>query len=96
MSSIWANWCMLDNCVCVLSLDITTPTWWREKVMVYYYYYEGVIVPTALYAAEACGMRSALRREVNVLEMNCLISLVRVSRMDKLRNGEVRRRAGIE
>ena len=58
--------------------------------------YEGVIVPTALYGAEACGMRSAERRIVNVLEMKCLRSLVGVSRMDKVRNEEVRRRAGIE
>ena len=38
--------------------------------------YEGVIVPTALYGAEAWGMRSAERREVNVLEMKYLRSLV--------------------
>ena len=31
--------------------------------------YEGVIVPTALYGAEAWGMKSAERRKVNVLEM---------------------------
>ena len=41
--------------------------------------YEGVIVPTALYGAETWGMRSAERRKVNVLEMKCLKSLVRVS-----------------
>ena len=40
--------------------------------------YEGVIVPTALYGAEACGMRSAERRKVNVLEVKCLRSLVGV------------------
>ena len=34
--------------------------------------YEGVIVPTALYGAEAWGMRSSERRKVNVLEMHCL------------------------
>ena len=56
----------------------------------------GVIVPTALYGAEAWGMRSAERRKVNVLEMKCLRSLVGVSRMDRGRNEEVRRRAGIE
>ena len=49
--------------------------------------YKGVIiVPTAVYGAEARGMRSAERRKVNVLEMKCL----------KVRNEEVRRRAGIE
>ena len=42
------------------------------------------------------GMRSAERRKVNVLEMKCLRSLVGVSRMDRGRNEEVRRRAGIE
>ena len=58
--------------------------------------YEGVIVPTALHGAEAWGMRSAERRKVNVLEMKCLRSLVGVSRMDRVRNEEVRRRPGIE
>ena len=41
-------------------------------------------------------MRSAKRWKVNVLEMKCLRSLVGVSRMDRVRNEEVRRRAGIE
>ena len=58
--------------------------------------YEGVIVPTALYGVEEWGMRSAKRRKVNVLEMKCLRSLVGVSRMDRVRDEEVRRRAGIE
>ena len=57
---------------------------------------EGVIVPTALYGAQGWGMRSAERRKVNVLEMKFLRSLVVVSRMDRIRNEEVRRRAGIE
>ena len=48
----------------------------------------GVIVPTALYGAEARGMRSAVRRKVNDLEMKCLRSLVGVSRMDRVRNEE--------
>ena len=41
-------------------------------------------------------MRSAERRKVNVLEMKCLRSLVRVSLMNRVRNEEVRMRAGIE
>ena len=41
--------------------------------------YEGVIVPTALYGAEAWGMESDEKRKVNVLEMKCLRSLVGVS-----------------
>ena len=51
---------------------------------------EEVIVPTALYGAEAWGTISAERRKVNVLEMKCLRSLVGVSRMDRVRNEEVR------
>ena len=58
--------------------------------------YERVIVPTALYGADACGMKRTESRKVNVLEMNCMRSLVGVSRMDKVTNGEVRWRAGIE
>ena len=49
-----------------------------------------------LYGAEAWGMRSSERKKVNVLEMKCLRSLVGVLRMDRVRNEEVRWRAGIE
>ena len=49
-----------------------------------------------MYGAETWGMRSAERRNVNVLEMKCLRCLVGVSRMDRVRNEEVHRRAGIE
>ena len=55
--------------------------------------YEGVIVPIALYSAEAWGMRSAERRKVNVLEMKYLRNLVGVSRMVRVRNEVVHRRA---
>ena len=42
------------------------------------------------------GMRSAERIKVNVLEMKCLRSLVGVSRIYRVNNEEVLRRAGIE
>ena len=58
--------------------------------------YVEVTVPTALYGAEAWGVRNAERTKVNVLDMKCLRSLVGVSRIDRVRNGEVRRRAGME
>ena len=51
--------------------------------------YEGVVVPMALYGAEAWGMRSAERRKENGLEKKCLRNLVRVSRMVFVRNEEV-------
>ena len=41
-------------------------------------------------------MRSAERRKVNVLEMKFLRSLVGVSRIDTVRNEDLRMRAGIE
>ena len=41
-------------------------------------------------------MRSTERRKVNVLQMKCLRNLVGESRMDRVRNEEVHRRAGIE
>ena len=41
--------------------------------------YDGVIVPTALYGADAWGMRSVERRKVNFLEMKCFRSLVGIS-----------------
>ena len=53
---------------------------------------EVVIVPMALYGEEAPW---AMRRKVNVLEMKGLINFVGVSQMDRVRNEEVLRRAGI-
>ena len=57
--------------------------------------YEGVIVPTALYGAETWGLKVAEKKRLNVLEMKCLRSMVGVTRWDRLRNEEVRRRAGV-
>ena len=50
---------------------------------------------TAFYGAEAWSMINVERRKVSVLEMKCLRSLVGVSCMDRVRNEEVHRRAGI-
>ena len=57
--------------------------------------YEGVILPMPLYRAEAWGVRRAERNKMNVLEMKCL-RIWLVSRMDRVRNIVVRKRAGIE
>ena len=46
-------------------------------------YMEGIL--------SSCGMRSAERRKVNVLELKRLRSLVGVSRMDRFRNENVLR-----
>ena len=58
--------------------------------------YEGVIVPTSLFEPKAWGTRSAEIRQVNVLQMKCLRSLIGVSRMDRVRNEEMCKIAGIE
>ena len=58
--------------------------------------YEGVVVPTAVYGAETWNMKEADRRRLDVFEMRCLRSMVGVSRLDRVRNEEVRRRAGVE
>ena len=49
-----------------------------------------------MYQRRRTEQRHAERRKVNILEMKCLRSLVGVSRTDRVRNEEVRRRAGIE
>ena len=58
--------------------------------------YEGVIVPTALYGAETWNVKEEDRYRLNVMEMRCLRSMVGVSRVDRVRNEEVRRRAGVD
>ena len=57
--------------------------------------YEGVIVPMALYGAETWGMKKAQKKKLNVLEMKCLRSMLGVTRMDRVRNEEVRRQVGV-
>ncbi len=57
--------------------------------------YEGVVVPTGLYGAETCNMGAAERRRLNVMEMRRLRSMCGVTRMDRVRNDEVRRRRGV-
>ena len=56
--------------------------------------YEGVIVPTALYRAEAWGMRTSERRKMNVLELKR--SLVGLSGMESIRKEVVRSTVGLE
>ena len=58
--------------------------------------YQQVIVPTVTYAAETWGLREAERRRLNVFEMKCLRPVVGVTRWDRIRNEDIRRRAGIE
>jgi hypothetical protein len=57
--------------------------------------YEGVIVPTALYGAETWNIKKAERNKLDVMEMRCLRSMLGVSRMDRVRNVEVRQRTGV-
>ena len=57
--------------------------------------YEGVAVPTALYGSETWSMGVAEKRKLNVMEMKCLRSMCGVTRMDRVRNEEVRRRTGV-
>ncbi len=56
--------------------------------------YEGVVVPVSLYGAETWNMGEAERRELIVMGMRCQRSMCRVTRMDRVKNEEVRRRTG--
>ena len=58
--------------------------------------YEGVVVPTVLYGSETWGLRESERRKLEVLEMGCLRSMCCLTLRDRVRNEEVRRRAGVE
>ena len=57
--------------------------------------YEKVIVPTVTYGSELWSMKTGERQKLNVFEMKCLRSMCGVTRLDRLRNEEVRERTGV-
>ena len=57
--------------------------------------YEKVVVLTVMYGSESWGMKVTERQKPNVCEMKCLRSMTGVSRLDRVRNEEVRARTGV-
>ena len=57
--------------------------------------YEKVVVPTVLYGSELWGLKKTERNKLNVFEMKCLRSMCGVTRLDRIRNEEVRERTGV-
>ena len=57
--------------------------------------FEAVGATTALYAAEGWNMRKEDGNRLDVMEMRCLRSMCGVTRWDRVRNEEVRRRTGV-
>ncbi len=53
--------------------------------------FKGVVLPTVLYGAETLNIREPERNRLDVFEMRCLRSVVGVTRMDRVKNEEVRR-----
>ena len=64
-------------------------TWGVKKTL-----YHQVLVPSVTYGAETLGLRQAEWRRLNVFEMKCLTPMVVVTRWDRIRNVEIRRRGG--
>ena len=58
--------------------------------------YKGVVVPTAVYGAEAWGIREAERKKLDVFDMGCLRSMYGLTLWNRVRNEEMRRRAQME
>ena len=52
-------------------------------------------MPTALYGSETWNLGAAERKKLNVGEMRCLRSMCGVTRLDRVRNEEIRRRTGV-
>ena len=63
----------------------------RLKVRIF----ECLINPIAIYASESWTLRAEDNRELLVFEMRCLRSILGVTRLDRLRNDDIRERLGI-
>ena len=68
-----------------------TMSWGVKKTL-----YQQVIVPTVTYGTESCALTEAERLSLNVFELECIRPMVGVKRGDRIRNEQIRRRAGIE
>ena len=53
------------------------------------------MVPPALYESETWNMRVVEIKKLNVMKMRCLKSMYKIAHLDRVRNGEVRRRTGM-
>ena len=58
--------------------------------------YNSIVIPTVMYGAECWAVKAAESRRMDVFEMNCLRSMCGVTRLDRERNEDVRRRVGVE
>ena len=58
--------------------------------------YEGIVVPTALYGSEAWVLEKKVKKRTDVAEMSCLRSMCGVTRRDRVRNEEIRKRCGLQ
>ena len=58
--------------------------------------YEGIVVPTALYGSEAWAFENKVKNRVDVAEMSCLGSVCGVTKKDRVRNEEIRRRCRLQ
>ena len=58
--------------------------------------YEGISVPTALYGSEAWVLENKVKNRMDVAKMSCLRSMCGVTRRDRVRNEEIRRRCGLQ
>ena len=58
-------------------------------------FYKAVIVNTLLWGSETWGMTARHRRQLESFHHTCLRSILRISRMQRIRNSEIRERANI-
>ena len=65
-------------------------------MLIFAYNYEGIVVPTALYGSEAWVLENKVKNRMDVAGMSCLRSMCGVTRRDRVRNEEIRRRCGLQ
>ena len=58
--------------------------------------YEGIVVPTALYGSEAWVFENKVKNRIDVAEVSLLRSMCGVTRRDRVRNEEIRRRCELQ
>ena len=85
IKAAWTSWRKVTGVI----YDKRTPTKFKTKI------YTTIVRPALLYGTECWAMKESDKRRLNTTEMRMLRAILGVTRLDRIRNEEIRRRLNV-